>query len=57
MHPDEWSNFLERVGVKASEEARLFKEKDLVLELRAWASFRGQTLMRTVEGAPSMQPR
>jgi len=50
VHPDEWSNFLERVGVKASEEARLFKEKDLVLELRAWASFRGQTLMRTVEG-------
>ena len=48
----EWFNFLERVGVgtSAAEESRLFKEKHLLDELRLWASFRGQTLTRTVEG-------
>ncbi|KAH7332248.1 hypothetical protein KP509_20G078000 [Ceratopteris richardii] len=48
---DEWSNFLERVGI---DEPTLFakvKLKDPVaLELRLWASYRGQTLARTVRG-------
>lgn len=33
---DEWTNFLERLGPKASNE-----------EIQYWASFRGQTLSRT----------
>nr|CAD1842270.1 unnamed protein product [Ananas comosus var. bracteatus] len=35
----EWKNFLERLGPKATNE-----------EIRYWASFRGQTLSRTVRG-------
>ena len=50
VHNDEWRNFLERVGVKPSDEASLWKDRTLALELRLWASFRGQTLARTVEG-------
>jgi len=52
VHETEWNNFLERVGVKPGSEgeARLFTEKALLEELRLWASFRGQTLTRTVEG-------
>jgi len=48
VHPDEWRNFLERMGV--SDETKLWKDRKLALELRLWASFRGQTLARTVEG-------
>ena len=36
--------------VKPSEEASLWKDRRLALQLRLWASFRGQTLARTVEG-------
>jgi len=52
VHETEWRNFLERVGVPPGSEgeARLFTEKPLLEELRLWASFRGQTLARTVEG-------
>ncbi|CAD5184157.1 unnamed protein product [Musa acuminata subsp. malaccensis] len=39
IYPDEWTNFLERLGPKASNE-----------EIQYWASFRGQTLSRTVRG-------
>ncbi|KAF3321080.1 callose synthase 3-like protein [Carex littledalei] len=49
IFPDEWKNFLERVGCKSDEE---FQAKIDVLEehLCKWASFRGQTLARTVRG-------
>ena len=52
VHGNEWNNFLERVGVGKSreDEMKLFKDKRLLEELRLWASFRGQTLARTVEG-------
>ena len=50
MHGDEWTSFLERVGVEPKDEARLWQDRKLALELRLWASFRGQTLVRTVEG-------
>ena len=50
VHPNEWRNFLERMGIAASDEAKLWKDRTLALELRLWASFRGQTLARTVEG-------
>ncbi|KAG6521558.1 hypothetical protein ZIOFF_018681 [Zingiber officinale] len=39
IYPDEWENFLERLGPNVSDE-----------EIRYWASFRGQTLSRTVRG-------
>ena len=34
----------------AKDEAQLWQDRKLALELRLWASFRGQTLARTVEG-------
>ncbi|CAO2037869.1 unnamed protein product [Urochloa humidicola] len=39
IYPDEWKNFLERLGSKVTNE-----------EIRYWASYRGQTLSRTVRG-------
>ncbi|KAG5138789.1 hypothetical protein JHK82_023520 [Glycine max] len=49
IYPDEWNNFLERV--KSTEEDIKGSEFDeLVEELRLWASYRGQTLTRTVRG-------
>ncbi|XP_062218735.1 putative callose synthase 8 [Phragmites australis] len=39
IYPDEWKNFLERLGPKVTND-----------EIRYWASFRGQTLSRTVRG-------
>nr|POF25394.1 callose synthase 1 [Quercus suber] len=48
IFPDEWKNFLERVKCKNEEELR--EKEDLEEELRLWASYRGQTLTRTVRG-------
>jgi len=45
--PADWSNFLERVRCRDEQEVYA---KGLSLELRLWASMRGQTLVRTVEG-------
>ncbi|KAJ4788918.1 glucan synthase-like 4 [Rhynchospora pubera] len=39
IYPDEWKNFKERLGADPKSE-----------EVRYWASFRGQTLSRTVRG-------
>ncbi|XP_048538408.1 putative callose synthase 8 isoform X3 [Triticum urartu] len=39
IYPDEWTNFLERLGTNVKSE-----------DIRYWASFRGQTLSRTVRG-------
>mmetsp|Transcript_21477 Transcript_21477/g.35435 ORF Transcript_21477/g.35435 Transcript_21477/m.35435 type:complete len:1570 (+) Transcript_21477:3-4712(+) len=52
VHPEEWQNFLQRIKVsnKPSDEAKLFQDRELLQELRLWASYRGQTLARTVEG-------
>ncbi|XP_012074237.1 putative callose synthase 8 isoform X2 [Jatropha curcas] len=47
IYPDEWKNFLERLDYDSSE---LFKDESKKEELRNWASFRGQTLSRTVRG-------
>ncbi|XP_062216922.1 callose synthase 3-like isoform X3 [Phragmites australis] len=46
IYPDEWKNFQERVGW----EEELKESEDLTEELRLWASYRGQTLSRTVRG-------
>jgi hypothetical protein len=45
---DEWDNFLERIGRDLStEDAELQENSSDALELRFWASYRGQTLART----------
>lgn len=45
---DEWENFLERIGRGASTgDAELQESSSDSLELRFWASYRGQTLART----------
>lgn len=45
---DEWENFLERIGRGASTgDAELQESSSDALELRFWASYRGQTLART----------
>ncbi|TYZ66844.1 hypothetical protein PybrP1_007901 [[Pythium] brassicae (nom. inval.)] len=46
IHEEEWFNFLERMDVSSPEEA----QKQFPLEIRLWASYRGQTLARTVQG-------
>ncbi|XP_073000931.1 callose synthase 3-like [Typha latifolia] len=48
IFPDEWTNFLERTGCKSEEELR--GSEELEEKLRLWASYRGQTLSRTVRG-------
>ncbi|XP_030967643.1 callose synthase 2-like [Quercus lobata] len=47
IFPDEWKNFLERVKCSNEEELRGNEHEE---ELRLWASYRGQTLTRTVRG-------
>ncbi|KAE8124605.1 hypothetical protein FH972_019472 [Carpinus fangiana] len=47
IFPDECKNFLERMGY---EDLDKVKEQGQEKELRDWASFRGQTLSRTVRG-------
>ncbi|XP_058227891.1 callose synthase 3 [Rhododendron vialii] len=48
IFPDEWNNFLERVN--CSNEEYLKASDELEEKLRLWASYRGQTLTRTVRG-------
>lgn len=48
IFPDEWKNFLERVDRKIEEDLK--GHEDLEEKLRLWASYRGQTLTRTVRG-------
>ncbi|XP_058086685.1 callose synthase 10 isoform X2 [Magnolia sinica] len=51
IFPDEWENFLERIGRSESTgDADLQESSRDSLELRFWASYRGQTLARTVRG-------
>lgn len=51
IFPDEWDNFLERIGrVESTGDADLQESSRDSLELRFWASYRGQTLARTVRG-------
>ncbi|KAJ4962108.1 hypothetical protein NE237_022018 [Protea cynaroides] len=51
IFPDEWVNFLERIGrAESTGEADLQESSIDSLELRFWVSYRGQTLARTVRG-------
>ncbi|KAL5082204.1 hypothetical protein RYX36_010625 [Vicia faba] len=49
IHEDEWKNFMERMRREG-----MMKDRDIwtdkLRELRSWASYRGQTLSRTVRG-------
>ncbi|XP_024028224.1 putative callose synthase 8 [Morus notabilis] len=47
IFPDEWKNFLERMGCASLDG---LKDEGKEEDLRKWASFRGQTLSRTVRG-------
>ncbi|KAK7824056.1 callose synthase 9 [Quercus suber] len=50
IFPDEWDNFLERIDrAEATRDAELQDSSTDSLELRFWASYRGQTLARTEE--------
>ncbi|KAL1323213.1 callose synthase 3 [Arachis ipaensis] len=49
IFPDEWTNFLERVNT-SEEDLKGNESEELEEELRRWASYRGQTLTRTVRG-------
>lgn len=42
---DEWNNFMERLGCK--KESEVWENDENILQLRHWASLRGQTLCRT----------
>ncbi|KAK6128378.1 hypothetical protein DH2020_037854 [Rehmannia glutinosa] len=44
IYPDEWNNFMERLNCKGSE---IWENEENILQLRHWASLRGQTLCRT----------
>ncbi|KAJ3690938.1 hypothetical protein LUZ61_020102 [Rhynchospora tenuis] len=50
IFPDEWTNFLERIGRLDSSAEDIAESPSHILELRFWASYRGQTLARTVRG-------
>ncbi|KAL4186370.1 hypothetical protein AMTRI_Chr09g13760 [Amborella trichopoda] len=51
IFPDEWKNFLSRIGRDENvSDSSLFSNPNDLLELRFWASYRGQTLARTVRG-------
>nr|KYP65055.1 Callose synthase 3 [Cajanus cajan] len=49
IFPDEWNNFRERVNY-SEEDIKGCESDELVEELRLWASYRGQTLTKTVRG-------
>ncbi|KAG6610049.1 putative glycosyl transferase family 48 protein [Phytophthora cinnamomi] len=46
LYKRDWENFLERVKPKKN----IWKDPESAIELRMWASLRGQTLSRTVQG-------
>ncbi|XP_054821590.1 callose synthase 5-like isoform X3 [Prosopis cineraria] len=48
IYPDEWNNFMERLNCKKYSD--IMEKDENVLQLRLWASLRGQTLCRTVRG-------
>lgn len=51
-YTDEWKNFLARIGRdETTSEVELDDNPNHILELRFWASYRGQTLARTGESS------
>ena len=51
LYKQDWLNFLQRRGIgEGADQAHAIWSKEHVMETRLWASFRAQTLARTVEG-------
>ncbi|CAK9310309.1 unnamed protein product [Citrullus colocynthis] len=50
IFPEQWMNFLERVQCGSDSEEELKNNEELEEQLRLWASYRGQTLTKTVRG-------
>eukprot|EP00329_Picozoa_sp_Boothbay-MS584-11_P002626 23682_4 len=50
VHSHEWNNFGERVGNSVANADDMWNDPDKELELRLWASNRGQTLARCIRG-------
>jgi callose synthase len=49
IYPSEWTNFLQRVGVADNRVASILHSRK-TMEAREWATNRGQTLGRTIDG-------
>lgn len=47
LYKSDWRNFMERIGISSEQQAL---SKKHIESTRLWASFRAQTLARTVEG-------
>jgi hypothetical protein len=57
VHPDQWSNLTERLGITNEVKDAgntvpewVWEDEGMATEVRLWASLRGQTLARTVHG-------
>eukprot|EP01047_Picozoa_sp_COSAG01_P060698 COSAG01_NODE_7479_length_3193_cov_1.911441_2_plen_148_part_01 len=57
VHPDEWDNFVERLGIRdevnragGNIPESVWSDPDKALEVQLWASLRGQTLARVICG-------
>jgi callose synthase len=50
IHPNEWKNFLERIGLSLSADRASILSGEHQLDARLWATKLGQTLYRTVKG-------
>ena len=50
LYRADWKNFVERMGSRWVEVKNPWDDNELAKEIRLWASLRGQTLMRTVQG-------
>jgi callose synthase len=57
VHPDEWDNFVERLGIRKEVDAAggdipesVWSNPEQATEVQLWASLRGQTLARTICG-------
>ena len=49
IYPNEWANFLQRVGIPDNRVASILHSRK-TMEARMWATNRGQTLGRTIDG-------
>jgi hypothetical protein len=56
MHPHEWSNMFERMGINGVNvdppkiPEQVWSDPKMTMEVRLWASLRGQTLARVIHG-------
>ena len=62
VHPDEWQNLVERLGIAKEAKAAggtipewVWDDEVMATEVRLWASLRGQTLARTIHGVMQVE--